>query len=314
MATTSEFHPETSFDDKDAPHTTSVSAADDARTVLLNHVSWGAVLAGVVVALVTQLILNMVGVGVGASSIEPGAGDNPALSMFSIGAGVWVAVAGILASFAGGYTSGRLAGKPKASTAGWHGLITWAVTTLIIVYFIASSIGGATRMAAGAAGGLANVTGSAVGTATEAADGAGADPFAAIESAIGGVTGGADAEALRTAAVESIRAVVTGDANAGEEARDRAVQALAEARGIPEPEARELVAQYEADFRETVEQTQAQATEAADTAADAVASGSLIGAIALILGGIAAWFGGRFGTVDPTTAVTALRTRVAGRM
>jgi hypothetical protein len=58
---------------------------------MLNRVSWGAVLAGVVVALVAQLILNMLGVGVGAATLNPtgGAGDNPSAQNFSIGAGIW---------------------------------------------------------------------------------------------------------------------------------------------------------------------------------------------------------------------------------
>ena len=38
-------------------------AAEDQRTILLNEIAWGAVLAGVVVALVTQLLLNMLGLG-----------------------------------------------------------------------------------------------------------------------------------------------------------------------------------------------------------------------------------------------------------
>ena len=38
---------------------------------MINETSWGAVLAGVVVALVTQLILNMIGLGAG--TLDPGA-------------------------------------------------------------------------------------------------------------------------------------------------------------------------------------------------------------------------------------------------
>ena len=40
---------------------------------MINETSWGAVLAGVVVALVTQLILNMIGLGLGAGTLDPGA-------------------------------------------------------------------------------------------------------------------------------------------------------------------------------------------------------------------------------------------------
>ncbi|TXN27628.1 PhnA-like protein, partial [Methylobacterium sp. WL19] len=49
--------------------TSSITASADTRTVLLNQVSWGAIFAGAVTALVTQVVLNMVGVGIGLSSV-----------------------------------------------------------------------------------------------------------------------------------------------------------------------------------------------------------------------------------------------------
>jgi hypothetical protein len=83
--------------DYDAPHVTPVTPAEDARSMMLNKVSWGAVLAGVVVALVTQLILHLFGIGVGAATLDPGSGDNPAASTFSIGAAIWWILSGIIA-------------------------------------------------------------------------------------------------------------------------------------------------------------------------------------------------------------------------
>ena len=55
----------------DAPHMSPVTPAEDVRSIAINDISWGAVLAGVVVALVAQLILNMIGIGVGASTLDP---------------------------------------------------------------------------------------------------------------------------------------------------------------------------------------------------------------------------------------------------
>ena len=101
--------------DCNAPHVSAVTPADDARSVLINRVSWGAVLAGVVVALVAQLILNMIGIGIGAATLDPGAGaeQNPSARGFSIGAAAWWAVSGILAALAGGFAAGRLSGHPR---------------------------------------------------------------------------------------------------------------------------------------------------------------------------------------------------------
>ncbi len=50
-------------------------------------------------------------------------------------------LSGILAALAGGYTAGRLAGAPKESTAGWRGLTTWALTTLVIYEVCGISLG-----------------------------------------------------------------------------------------------------------------------------------------------------------------------------
>src|SRR6185312_2579427 len=86
--------------DADAPHTSPMTPAEDARTILLNKVSWGAVFAGVAVALVVQLILNLFGLGIGAATLDMGADDNPSARTFSMGAAIWWTISGIIASFA----------------------------------------------------------------------------------------------------------------------------------------------------------------------------------------------------------------------
>jgi hypothetical protein len=302
--------------DQDAPHMSPVTPAKDVRTIMLNRVSWGAVLAGVVVALVAQLILNMLGIGVGAATLNPagGAGDNPSAQSFSIGAGIWWTLAGIIASFAGGYASGRLSGKPKEGTAGWHGLTTWALTTLVIFYLLTSTIGtlvgGAYSTLTSALGNVASGVGGAAQTAaTVAAPGLSrvSDPFAQVEQKMRSVSCGNDPATLRDAAVSAMRAAVTGDQKQAQDARERAAQALAKAQGIPEDEARKQVDQYQQQYRQSVDQAKQTATDAAEVAAKTVSRGALFGALALLLGGVAAWFGGRMGAVEPTLTSGTLR-------
>jgi hypothetical protein len=278
---------------------------------MLNRISWGAVLAGVVVALVTQLILNMIGVGIGAATLHPVTGDNPEASTFSIGAAIWWTVSGILAAVAGGYAAGRLAGKPKESTAGWHGLTAWALTTLVVFYLltttVGSLIGGVFSTISSAAGGLGRTAATAAAPALAQAN----DPFSSIEQSVREATGGNDPAALRDAAVSAVRAVVTGNPEQAQQARERAAQAISRAQNISIEEARTKVQQYEQQYRETVERTKQQAAKAADTAANAISKGALFGAIALVLGAIAAWFGGRAGTIDPTLTSGRLRAGIA---
>ena len=84
---------------------------DDQRTYLFNRASWGAILAGVVAALVAQLLINLLGIGVGLSAVNvANTADNPDASTFSIGAGIWWTLSGIIASFFGGVVAGRLCG------------------------------------------------------------------------------------------------------------------------------------------------------------------------------------------------------------
>jgi hypothetical protein len=296
--------------DFDAPHISPVTPAEDARTIMVNKVSWGAVLAGVVVGLVAQLILNMIGIGIGASTLDPGAGAgaNPSISGFSIGAGIWWTVSGILAALAGGYAAGRLGGIPKGSTAGWHGLVAWALTTLVVFYLLTSAVGGilggAFRTVTSAAGNVASTAGGAVQTATQAAApslaSGGTDPFSSIEQSLRGASGGNDPAALRDAATAAVRAAITGDQAKAEEARERAAQAIAKAQNVPVEQARTQVQQYEQQYRETVDSAKRKATEAADAAAKAVSRGALFGSLALLLGALAGWFGGRMGAVEPT--------------
>jgi hypothetical protein len=299
--------------DTDAPHMSPVKPDEDARTILLNRVSWAAVLAGVVAMLVTQLILNMLGIGVGAATLDPGTGDNPSVRSVSIGAGIWYALSGIIASFVGGYAAGRLCGRPKESTAGWHGLTAWALTTLVIFYLLTSTLG---SVAGGLYSGLSSAVGGLGRTATTTAQttmGAAApalsqaaDPFGAIERQVREATGGNDPAALRDAAISAVRAALTGDQARAQQARDQAAQTLARAANIPVEEARNRVQQYEQQYRQAAEQARQQAVEAGRTAARTASRAALWGSIALSLGALAAWFGGRAGAVHPTITAAAL--------
>jgi len=108
---------------------------DDRRTYLLNHISWGAVFAGIVTALVVQLLINMLGLGIGMASFNVvDSGDNLAASTFSVGAAIWWTVSGILASLAGGVVAGRLCGSSQVNASRWHGFVSWCGATLVIFY------------------------------------------------------------------------------------------------------------------------------------------------------------------------------------
>ena len=295
--------------DLDEPNLSSVSPADDARTILVNNVSWGGVLAGVVAGLVTQLILNLIGIGIGASTLNPMTGDNPSASGFSISAGLWWALSGIIAAFVGGYVASRLSGRPKASTGAWHGLTSWALTTLVVFYLLTTAvggvIGGAFNTVSSAIGGVGHAVGTAAQTAVPALS-QGTDPVGAMQQALSAPAND-PAVAMKDATTSLAKAMVTGDDAQVADAREKVAQAMAKQQNIPVDQARTRVSAYETQFRDKAAQAKQQAAEAADTAAKGVSRGALLGSLALILGAVASWFGGRTGTVDPTVTAQFIR-------
>ena len=297
------------FGDGDTPNLSPVSPADDARTILVNNVSWGGVLAGVVAGLVTQLILNMIGIGIGASTLNPMTGDNPSAGGFSVGAGIWWALSGIIAAFVGGYIASRLSGRPKSSTGGWHGLTSWALTTLVVFYLLSTAVGslvgGAFNTVSGAIGGVSHAVGVAAQTAVPALS-QGTDPVASMQQALSAPAAN-DPGNMKDATTSLAKAMVTGDDAQVADAREKVAQAMAKQQNIPVDQARTRVATYEQQFRDKAAQAKQQAAETADIAAKSVSRGALLGSLALILGGIASWFGGKAGTVDPTVTAQFIR-------
>lgn len=293
---------------------TLTTPAEDARTVLLNKVSWGAILAGAIIALIVQFLLTLLGIGIGAATLDPATGDNPDAQTFSIVGAIWYAVSGIIASFIGGFVAARLSGRPLKSNGGLHGLTSWAVTTLLLLYLLTTTIGGLVGGALNGIGSIAGGLGNTVATAAQTAAPAlaeTADPFAAIQDQIAQATGGTDPQAMRDAAISAVRAAVTGDPAQAEQARETAAQALARSQNVPIEQARTQVEQYQQQYQETVTNLQEQATAAADAAASAASTGALAAFAALVLGAIAAWFGGRSGVAAPivTSGVGATTAR-----
>ncbi|RVE82194.1 PhnA-like protein [Sinorhizobium meliloti] len=275
---------------------TDITAVENAHTILVNKVSWGAIFAGVVVALVIQVLLTMLGVGIGVATLDPQTGDNPAASTFSIVGGIWYLLSGIVSAFTGGYIAARMSGKTDETAGALHGLTTWAFTTLLVLYLLTTAVG---SIVGGAFSGVASAVGGLGQTVAQTAAPiiAEANPLDAIERQVRST--GTDAEALNNAAITSIRALVTGSESEAEAAREKAAQALASARNIPVEEARTQVAQIEEQYTQAVERTKQEAIDVADAAASAVSAGALVAFLALVLGAVAGWFGGHSGVAHP---------------
>ncbi|TFF02948.1 hypothetical protein EXW72_23855 [Pseudomonas sp. BCA14] len=97
------------------------------------RVSWSAVLAGSAIALVTYLVLSVLGTAIGASAVDPMEAGNP-LRGFGTGAGIWLFVSTLLAIAVGAFVAGRTA----PDRGGLHGVLTWTLTTLFTTWLLAA--------------------------------------------------------------------------------------------------------------------------------------------------------------------------------
>lgn len=102
------------------------------------RVRWSAVLAGWAVGLAVQLVLTLLGLAVGAWSIdlkevEP-AGGVP------IGTGIWTGISMLIAAFIGGYITARMSGSPLRSDGLYHGVIVWGVNWLVFAWLTTTAM------------------------------------------------------------------------------------------------------------------------------------------------------------------------------
>ncbi|WP_017730098.1 hypothetical protein [Nafulsella turpanensis] len=119
---------------------TEATAAMRGGTPFLRRISWGAIIAGTLVALVTMMLLNLLGIGIGFGSINPVEEANPFAGL-GIGTLIWWIVSNLIAIFAGGYVAGRMAGVPKGSTSTMHGILSWCLYTLVSFWILTTAVG-----------------------------------------------------------------------------------------------------------------------------------------------------------------------------
>lgn len=128
--------------------------------------SWPAIIAGAFVAASVSLVLLALGAGLGFATIAPWPGHGVSVKAFAITTAIWFIVMQWLSSGVGGYITGRLRTRWLGThshevffrdTA--HGLITWAVATVVVSATLATSVfsllGGGAHAVAEAASGAA---------------------------------------------------------------------------------------------------------------------------------------------------------------
>lgn len=134
------------------------------RMDFMKRISWSAVFAGVLVAIVTQMLLTLLGIGIGLGTIDPVQERNPAEGL-GVGSAIWYIVSSLLSLFLGGWVAGRLASAPRLFDGIIHGILTWCLVTLLTIYFLTTTVGSIIGGASRLVGGVVKAAGSAAASA-----------------------------------------------------------------------------------------------------------------------------------------------------
>jgi hypothetical protein len=129
--------------------------------------SWGAIFAGALVAVAASLILLSLGAGFEFASVSPWIDRGVSATTFSVTTAIWLIVSQWISACLGGYITGRLRTRWIGTHAHEvffrdtaHGLVTWALATVVVAGIAASSftalLGGGVHAAAQVAGGGAS--------------------------------------------------------------------------------------------------------------------------------------------------------------
>src|SRR4051812_32822423 len=90
---------------------------------------WGAVFAGAAVSIGLWILLQTLGMGAGLAAIDTNDAGN--LRSVGIGTTVWSLIVPLIALFIGGLIAGRFTGTRVPRIGSIHGLVMWAITSVL---------------------------------------------------------------------------------------------------------------------------------------------------------------------------------------
>lgn len=267
------------------------------------RVSWGAVFAGVMIVLAVQLLLSMLGLGIGLSTVSPTEGGTPNTSSLGIGAAAWWGISYLLALFAGGYVAARLAPSRLSFDGALHGLLTWAFALLVTFYLLTTAVGGVIGGAFSAVSGTLSAAGQTVKSiAPQAAQATGVTADMIQQKAkdlLSAQSTSTDPKSLNSEqAQQEIAANLPKLAMGGDlakQAHDRVVAIMAAQLNITPDEANQRLDKMQGQIAQTTDQAKDKAKQVADKTASGLSKASLIAFVSLLLGAIAAAVGGSLG-------------------
>lgn len=281
--------------------------SDIASCDYLKFISWPAIFSGVAISLVITALFNLLGLGLGFISFQTDAEAAKALGIMAI---IWLTLSGIISMFIGGWFTGMFCkNKP-----GLHGLVSWSVATLLILFLAFS-------MAGTVIGGVGNILKVAISSTTSIVSSAGKgllqavpqanldkivtqaqrlllNPTAKNNDANGRSKPAMSADEVKNQLGEIITTTLESDENGHQTAYDQAVNFLRKNTDMNQEKAEQTVNEWQEKYiklkkegAQKAEEMRVKSQEAAEKASDILGSIALVIALEFLLGAIAGCIG-----------------------
>ncbi len=254
-----------------------------------HRVSWGAVLAGVVVALLMQFALETLGVAIGAGAFE--VGEDMLNTGFTTGIAAWLAVSALLSLFVGGLVTGKLSGAADPMDGALEGIVVMGIVTFISFFILSTTLSSAIR-------GVSNTINdglSFVGASVEDVSPTVAQAIESRDDTLEAIRTEAEDILADDASLTSLRIALDDyllSDEPGNDTRQAAITALATQTELTEAEATARLTEWEQEFNQMVNRVETESELVANDIADIVAATAGIIFMILVAGTFAAGAGG----------------------
>lgn len=301
------------------------SSDSRARSHLVDHetaprstVSWGAIFAGTTAALALQVLFMMLGAGLGFAIYSPATSDNPVASL-SIGALIIQSICAITSLWLGGWVAGRFSPVCVRATGWLHGFSVWCAATVGGVMLVALGagwmMGDLSKLAGGGLSAVGEPVAAVAGGSVDLAANAVEQSSETIKSYVEEALSNRSEDGIASEEIRAKREVGLAvgrlfnpfqDGNNAAN-REAAVTALVDHTGMSQAEANRTITEWtstyeemQADLDEMMDAAAEKAREAAQVAADALATFSLWAFVGFLFGALAATWGGYLGAICAT--------------
>ncbi len=262
------------------------------------RISWAAIFGGVILVVALQLLLSLLGAGIGLGTIDTNAGSTPSAGSLGMSAGIWWVASSCAALFVGGFVAAWLAGIESRFDGMLHGLVTWGIATLLTFWLLSSAIGGIIGGGFSALGGLASSAGSGISQAAKPlAQAAGISPDM-MQQQVQAYLQPANPDPAAMTPQDAQKAVATNlvtfarGGSGAPAAKERVIAIMAAQGHISHDDAAKRFDDAQAKFQQTRDQAVQAAKNAADASAAVASKTAFAGFGVLLLGFIAASIGG----------------------